>query len=88
MNVHTVCKALLHIFVAAHVGEYAQLDLAVIRVEKHFSLFGNKKFPHIPPQLRADWNILDIRFRGGNTSRAGLSLFKKAVYPAVLRDYL
>ncbi len=69
-------------------GKDTQLDLAVIRVEKHFSLFGNKKFTHIPSQLRTYGNVLDVRFRGRNTTRPCLGLLEKAVYPAVLRDYL
>ena len=88
VDVLAVQKSLLHDLVAADVGEQAQLDLAVVRVDQHAAARGDEHFPYLRAELGADRDVLQIRLGGGEPPRRRDGHLKARVDAPVRADDL
>ena len=63
VDVEARFERLLHRLVVRNMCQHAQLDLAVIRVDKDAAVAGYKHPADLAAELRADGNILKVRIR-------------------------
>ena len=78
----------LHGLVVSDVGQYPQLDLAVVRVYQHTAGTGHKHLADFRPQVRADRNILQIGVCRGKSSGCRHQILEGGVDAAIGGDDL
>ena len=78
----------LHGRVAGHVGQNAQLDLAVICVHEDPAGLRDEHLPDLRTQVRPYGNILEIGLRGGQTARCGDGVLEGGAHAPVGADDL
>ena len=71
--------------VLRQVGQHPQVDLGVVRRQKHAALAGDKGLPHLPSQLASHRDILQVGVAGGQPPGGGARLVEAGVYPPRLR---
>ena len=77
-----------HVLVVRDGGEHAQLDLRVVRVHQRVAWFRDEELPQLRPDGFADRDVLQVRLRRGDASRAGLRLVQGRMDASVVRDDL
>ena len=66
----------------------AQLDLAVVRVDKHPAVLRHEHFANFASKLRAHGDVLEIRLCGAQSSGRRDHVLERRVDPAIVRDLL
>ena len=61
VDIRVVVERLYHVSVSRNMGENAQLNLRIVRVNEHISVPRDEEFPHLAPERRAHGDILKIR---------------------------
>ena len=88
VDVHAGGKGILHVFIVCDVRQNAQLDLAVIGVDKHPAVLRHEHFANFASKLCAHGNVLEIRLCGRQASGRRDHVLERRVDPAVVRDLL
>ena len=88
MDVHPAPERLLHPRVIRNVREHAQLDLAVIRVDKDAAVRRDKHPADLAAKLRPHGDILQIRLRRREPPRRRHHVLERRVDAPVVRDLL
>ena len=71
MNVEAGPEGSLQLGDVADMGQYAQLDLAVVGADQHLSGRGDEGLPDLPPGLGADRDVLEVGIGAGQSAGRG-----------------
>ncbi len=88
MDVLAAAEGLDHRLLAGDVGQYAELDLAVVRGDQERPGGGAERPTDLHPELRADGNVLQIRIHRRQPAGGGDRLLEAGVDAAVPADDL
>ena len=88
VDVHAGSKRSLHVRVVCDMRQNAQLNLAVVRVDKHPAVLRHEHFSDFASKLRAHGNVLEIRLCGAEPPGRRDHVLERRVDPAVVRDLL
>ena len=85
VNVVTIGKGLFQRVDSRHVGQDAQLDLAVVERQEHIALFGDKGLADAATFLAAHGDVLQVGIARGQTPGVGPGLQVRGMHPARFR---
>ena len=82
VNVETVRKSLAQGRRVGHMGEHAQLDLAVIGADQRLAVLGHEGLADLAALRRSHRNVLQVRFLRGEAARGGRGQYVARMHPA------
>ena len=85
VNVVTIGKGLFQRVDSRHMGQDAQLDLAVVERQEHIALFGDKGLADAAAFFAAHGDVLQVGIARGQTSGVRPGLQIRGMHPARLR---
>ena len=88
VDIHSVTERTLHGLVVRDMGQYTQLNLAVVRVHQHISGSRYEHFPDLRPKVRADGDILQVGIRRRKPPCSRHQILERCVNAAVRADNL
>ena len=88
VNINAAVESVYHIFIIWQIGKHTKFDLAVIGINKRFTVACNKEFAQFPAERRSYRDILQIRLERADSAGARFNLIKRGVNPAVGCDNL
>ena len=88
VDIGTGAERLLHGLIVRDMGQHAQLDLAVVRVDKDAAVARHEHLADLAAELRADGDVLQVRVGGRQSARRRDHVLEGRVNAAVVRDLL